>query len=472
MPSLNTFSLPSLNLKLSPFLQPQGAILRALNVERDSIGAYTKRPGYVTFLGTPDNSQVNTLFNWVQNDGVTNTVYRASGSILYHSISGTGAWTTSGNGTITNNSHFGYTVLDNVLIGGDGTSASRHSTNGTSFTNTTSAPLAELWAEYQGRVWAARGTAVSGTNTDMFYSTVGTATDWTTDSSSLRVPGAGRVNSLFKAGDRLVSTKDSGNMFRWDGFSLIDLATNLGPSSRYSIGEVEDFRLYLNRQGVYGFGGGKPNIISNSIERQIYNNLGSGIAGTTFDNAPGIAYKYDYYCSIGTITDDLVRITIPNAVLRYDLQLDEWTNWQFANRPTSFGTYLDTSSNVQMIFGDSGGQCYQMSGTALSDNGSPIEVQLMGFIHGGSLNDKKWDWIRAMFNPGCRAKIQIAITDNFSTENLNWQEIGDANNGVVEFRFPSGSRGKFCFYKIYESSTSSRFEFYGIEHSASEISHG
>jgi hypothetical protein len=472
MPKLNTYSVPSLNLKLSPFLQQTGAVLRALNVERDSIGGYKKRPGYNTFLGTPDNSQVNTLFSWVQNDGVSNFVYRTSGSALYHSIAGTGDWTLSGNGTITNGGHFGHAVLDNTLIGGDGTTPTRHTTNGTGFSDTTGAPLAEHWEDYQGRVWAARGTAVSGTNTDMFYSTVGTATDWTTDASSIRIPGPGRVNSLFKAYDRLQVSKDGGNMFRWDGYSLIDLATNVGPSSPYSIGNLEDFRVYLNREGYFGYSGAKPTIISNPIERQIYNNSGSAIAGTTFDNAPGINNRYHYMCSVGTITDDLVGVTIPDAIHRYNFQLDEWTNWQFADRPTAFGTYQDINSNEQVIFGDATGQCYQLSGTALSDNGKPIEVQLMGFIHGGSLDDKKWNYITGVFNPGCRAKMAIALSDTFSPRTLNWQEIGDAIDGVVDYRFPAGSRGKFCFWKIYENSKSTPFQLYAVEFDAVEIPHG
>ena len=455
---------------MSPFLQNQGAVLRALNVERDVIGGYRKRSGYTTFLGTPDNAQVNTLFNWVQNDGVTNTVYRASGSALYHSVSGTGDWTLSPGGTIADGGHFGYAVVDNDLIGGDGTTATRHSTNGTSFSDVSGAPLAEHWVDYQFRAWAARGTAVSGTNTDMFYSTVGTVTDWTTDASSIRITGAGRVNSLFKSADRVMVSKDAGNMFRWDGYSLIDLSTNTAPSSPYSIGDIEDFKIYLTRQGYYGYGGGKATLISSPIEKQIYNRAGSGITGTTFDNAPGIGFKYNYYCSTGTVTDDLINVTIPDNIHVYNFQLDEWYNWQFANRPTAFGTYQDTDSNEQMIFGDATGQCYQVTGTATSDNGNPIEAQLMGFIHGGILEDKKWNWISAMFSPGCRAKLSVALADTF-TSDLNWHEVGDAVDGVVEYRFPSGSRGKFCFWKISENSTSPAWQLYAIEFDAVEIAH-
>ena len=471
MSKLKAFNIGATNLKISPFLQDQGQVLYALNVKRDLLGGWKKRAGYTTYLGTPDNAQVNSLFSWTQNDGTTLHTYRASGSALYHSIGGTGAWTLSGGGTITDGAHFGHAVLDNTLIGGDGTAATRHTTSGTGFTDTTSAPLAEHWVDYQGRVWAARGTAVAGTNTDMFYSTVGTASDWTADSSSIRIPGAGRVNAVYKTNDRIVAGKDSGEMFQYDGYTLTDLSTNLGPSSPYSVGDVEGYKVYLNRLGVYGHGGGKPDILSNPIERLIYNDAGSAIAGTTFDNAPGIQYRYNWYCSVGTVADDLIEQTTPDAVMVYNFQQDEWTTWQFANRPTAFGTYQDLSGNEQMIFGDSGGQCYQLAGTATSDNGTPIEVQLVGFIHGGTFEEKKWNWIEGQFNPGCRAKIAFAISDTFNPRTLNWQEVGFAKDGVVSYRFPSGTRGCFLFWKIYEYSTSTAFRFNGWEFDAEVIPH-
>jgi len=476
MAKVPTFKVGALNLALNPLLG-DGQILQSLNVERDGVGVYRKRAGYISYLGTPDNAEVTTLFSWKQNDD-TLINYRKSGSLLYYSASGTGAWTICGGGTLTNNSHVGHAIFDNILILGDGTAASRHSVGttagaaGTSFTNTTGAPLAEHWEDYQGRVYAARGTAVTGTNTDLFYSAAGTATNWTTDSSSIRIPGAGRVNTIFKSNDRLISNKDAGQQFRWDGYNLVDLATNLGPSSPYSVGNIEDYRIYLNRLGFFGYGGDRPKLLSRAIERQIYNDSGSGIAGTTFANAPGIAYKYDYFCGVGTITDDLTDYTIDNCIMKYNIRDNEWFNWKFANRPTAFGTYQDASGNQQMIFGDSGGQSYQLSGTALSDNGNAIESLLMGFIHGNSLDDKKWNWIRGMFNPGSRAKIQIAISDTITPRTLKWQDIGDTKDGVVEYRFPQGSRGKFLFWKIYELSKDSRWRWWGWEFDAEVEGHG
>lgn len=462
------FNVGALQLRVSPFLAQNGEVIRAVNVERDSIGAWKKRQGYTTYLGTPDNAQVTTLFSWRQNDDTLLT-YRKSGGTLYYSTAGTGSWTIAGGGTLTANSHVGYTILDNTLILGDGTAVTRHSIGttagaaGTSFTNTSGAPLAEHFTQYQGRVWAARGTSVTGTNTDMFYSTTGTATDWTTDSSSIRIPGAGRINSLFKSNDRLVATKDSGQMYRYDGFNLVDLATDLGPTSAYSIGNVEDFRIYLNRRGYFGYGGNKPEIISNPIQRQIYNNNGSAIVGTVFDNAPGIIHNYDYFCSVGTITDDLTNETIPDCIHKYDYQLNEWVDWKFANRPYAFHSFRDRNGSQTLIFGDNGGQCYQLSGTALTDNGSAIESILEGVIHlGAPESDKKWNYIWAFTNPGCAAKIQVATADTFTKNNLRWIDLKQTSDGIMEAKIPPTEESKLLFWKLYENSRESRYQFYGF----------
>ena len=446
----------------------EGELIRAVNVERDMIGAWKKRPGYTTYLGTPDNSQITSLFSWRQNDDSTLLTYRKSGSVLYYSAGGTGTWTVAGEGTMSNNSHVGYSVLDNTLILGDGTSFTRHSTAGgtfagTHFGSTAGAPLAEHFVPYQGRIYAARGTAVSGTQTDMFFSTTGTASDWITDSSSIRIPGAGRVNSLMKVANKVVATKDSGLMFRWDGFNLEDVSTNLGPSSAYSIGNVEDFRLYLNRMGVYGFGGNRPEIVSNSIERQIYNDRGSGVFGTVFDNAAGVVHKYDWLCSVGTVTDNLTDETISDCILKYDFQLNEWSNWKFFNRPYSFHSFKDLTGNDKLIFGDNGGQAYQISGTATSDNGKPIESVLEGIIHlGAPESDKNWKYIWAFANPGCQAKIQVALTDTFTRDKKKWIDLKQVKDGVFEARFPGGATSKLLDWKLYETGTATAWHFYGF----------
>jgi hypothetical protein len=137
---INTYSNP---------LSQDGVLIHAINVTSTGQGYKTKRSGYSSFLGTPDSSQVQSLFDFqnIGNNSGSMALYRASGTSLYYSLQGTGAWTLAGNGTITSGAHFGHAVLDNVLIGGDGQGSTRHTTNGTSFTNTTLAPPSEFFEQ-------------------------------------------------------------------------------------------------------------------------------------------------------------------------------------------------------------------------------------------------------------------------------------------------------------------------------------
>ena len=440
-------------------------MIRCLNVSIDQFGAIKKRPGYSLYLGTNSGQQILDLFHFRLDNGTQFWNYKNENGTIFYSSQGTSDWTLCGNGTFTAATHVGFGIMENKMIAGDGVGSTRHTTDGTSFTNTSAAPIASRFAEYQQRIYAI------GTASDLFYSTTGTPTDWTSDSSSIHIPGAGKLLDVIKVADRLVTTKNSGLMHRWDGYNLYDLSTNLGFTSPQSVANVEDYRFGLNRLGFFGFGGDKPEIISNPIEKIIYNDTGEGIIGTTFDNAPGIAHKYEYFASIGTVTDDLTDETVPNAVVVYDYQADDWMVSTFANRPTAFLSYKDANGSQQIIFGDANGQCYTYGNGALNDNGSPIEVIMEGVIHGNTLLAKDWKYFRAAFNPGCEAQILVAWSNTFNKADKRWINLGQALSGAVEYRFPSGAQDRFLYWKIIESSRNSRLNFYGFEVEFSVESH-
>src|SRR3990167_105734 len=150
MPVFNSYNLSGLNQQLNPLLLQQGDFIQLVNVDSQPFGAKTKRTGYTTYLGTPDTNRVNTLFDWHRNNGTQFWNYRASGSILYYSQQGTGAWTVCGNGTIPNNDYVFNDVLEDTLVITSPNGTTRHSTNGTSFTDTSSAPIGGVGIkEYQ-----------------------------------------------------------------------------------------------------------------------------------------------------------------------------------------------------------------------------------------------------------------------------------------------------------------------------------
>jgi len=450
-------NLGSLNLKISPFLHKDGDLIRCINLEKDAIGALKKRPGYVTYLGTANGSTPLDLFTWQKDDGTTFFNYRNSGGLLYYSTQGTGAWTTCGNGTVSAGKHIGHAVLENTLIVGQAGGTTRHTTSGTSFTDTSSAPAEEFFASKFNRIWN------GGTASNLFYSTAGTASDWTSDSSSIKIPGAGKINQIFVANDKITVCKNSGMMFTYDDYNLRQVPTDMGLSSPYSLKQREDYWFSLNRLGFFGYNGDRPKILSNPIEKQIYNDANTGIAGTAFDSAPGGIYKYDYYCAVGTVTDDFTNETVANCIEKYDYQLDEWSNYSFANFPTAFNTYKDANGDEKFIFGASGGQCYTFGGTAISDNGSSIEAIAEGILHFGiPETDKYYRELWAFASPGCQATLQIAISDSFDRRSLKWQSIGGLQTGCAHYGFSPESRGKLLFWRISEMSKDSRFQFYGF----------
>ena len=259
------FLLGSLNLRVNPLLHKGGDLLRSVNVETTPYGAKRKRPGYIKYLSTaPNNAQIEGLFNWTKNSGTQMWNYSFAGGKLYYSTQGTGAWTICGNGTFDSGGTISNAVLEDTLCVSDGVGTILTTTTGTSFTGAAASPVSVDLEEYHQRIFAL------GTVSDVFWSNVGTPTDWVNDSSSVLIPGPGKLSSTFKRGDDLIVSKNSGRMFSYDEFNLRDLATDLGPTSQRSIADIEDYRIYLNRLGFFGFQANKPQILSNAIERQVY----------------------------------------------------------------------------------------------------------------------------------------------------------------------------------------------------------
>ncbi len=323
-----TSQLQGLNLYTNPLMDTStdGQIIRAVNVDSSPYGAKNKRGGYGTFVGgSLGTSPVISLFDWRQDGASQPFIYGLSGSLLQYSTGGTAPWATCGNGTLTAGSHVGYAILNNTLTISQNGGTTRYSTDGTSFTDTSLAPAGEHLQQYQNRIY------ITGTSSSLFYSVTNDPTNWqtagTSDSSDITIPGAGLPNKLFKLADRLFISKEGRNIFRWDGFSLVDTSSNMGLSSPYSYGSVENNGFWLNEKGVFTSNGVSPQLISNPIYRYFNNNNGSQIAGTSFGSAPATIHYYDYLCAVGSMTDDFTNETVPNGIIKYNFQKNEFLNW-------------------------------------------------------------------------------------------------------------------------------------------------
>jgi hypothetical protein len=409
-----------------------------------------------------------------------------------YSSQGTGAWTLSGNGTITNGNHVGYSILQNTLILGDGAGSTRHTTNGTAFTNTGSAPVAQYFSQFHNRIYAS-----SGTNSNLNYSVSNDATNWsnsgTSDSFFIPIPNEGGLLNHFVAGDRLNIVKQRGDMFNWDDTTLIDMSTKYGPSSPWGLANIDNTWFYLNQYGVFTYDGANKSLISNPIQRHFYNSRGSGINSSAFGTAPAVGHMWDYLAAVGTVTDDFTGRTVSNCIERYDFQKNQFTYWSFADAPTAFHSYNDINQKRQLIFGGTAGQAFQMDMTKTSDNGNPIPTELVFlFTYSAQstqtspkgmdavysvMYEEKWNWIRLMFNPGDEVNIQYAFSNTMTYQHLKWSEAIDISqrqgnywqnsDGAVEIRFPNDPnnlpRSKFMFLRIYDNSDSSAWQYFGCQ---------
>ena len=440
------------------------------------------------------------LFSFPKQESNSLFLYRASGSQLYYSTQGTGNWTIAAGsaggdigGTITNGNYVGHAILNNVLIVGDGAGSTRHTTNGTQFSNTTLAPVAQYLAQYHNRIYA-----TDGTSSVITYSSYGSADNWSiaipADSSSFVVPEAGACSKPFIAGDRLIIPKNRGRMFNWDDYALTDMSTVYGPSSPWSIDRIDDYSMYVNQVGHFGFDGANKQLLSNPIQRQFYNRAATGIGASSWGTAPAGVYIWDYLAAVGTITDDFTGRQIPNAIIKYDYQKNQYMDWSFANAPTAFHSFIDAGTARQLIFADTTGQCYKLDPTLTSDNGAPIATEMVFlFTYAsqsstftpsaaqtifGSSYEKVWRWLRLFFNPGCEVNIQFAFSNSYTYQHLRWSEVinikPNANgeywqesDGVVEIRFPRNDinppRSRFLFLRIYDYSTTSQYTYHGCQ---------
>lgn len=463
---LRVTNIKGLDLYNNPLNQVDGALIKSVNVDSTINGAKTKRLGYDTFLDASQASKVTRLWGFEKNDGTTTFqyLYRASGSVVeYWDVNGTFTeWQIAGNGTISSGGTPGFAVLNNVMIMGDGVGSTRHTTDGTTFVDTTGAPISDSFAEFQGRVY------VGGTSNFLTASTPADATNWsstgTSSSFDLFIPGKGKIFELMPSDARLYIHKTSQEIFKWDGDSLNPMNTDLAPSAKNSLAEVEGYHFWFNRLGHYGFDLNAPQLLSNPIAPQISNLDDTGIAGSRFSDIPGVTYKFDYLASVGTTTDNFTSEQIVNNVIKYNYQKNEYGNYQLAKDPRSFTTYVDSSGIERLIFGDDDGQVYTLN-SGYDDNGTPITSEIQGFLHFGAPDiEKEFTWITAHFNPGNQAQLAVAVSDVYTKNSKNWMDVGDCSSGVVRFRFPAttNNRGYFLFWKVYESSKLFPFTFYGL----------
>lgn len=485
--SVSTYSNP---------LTSDGQLIHANNIQFFPFGAISKRGGYRPILQSL-GTQINGLFAFPFQNGTQLFTYAAAGGTLFSSTQGTANWAQTNPGTVAPGQYIGNAVFNNVLAYGDGVNQLWTGTNGTAFTQPGSAPIAQYMTIFHNRLYT-----TDGTSSNVQYSTANDPTNWTnvgtSDSSLLVTTSPGANQGLFVAGNMLQMTKSKGDMFTWDDTDLTDVSTIYGPTSPKSLAQIDNYWFYVNIYGLFGNGGAQAEMLSNPVQRMFYNKLGVNVSGTNLVNSGnvlGATYYWDYLAVVGNINDDFTGVKLSNAIIKYDYQKNSFCYWTFADFPTAINSYIDIYNHPQLIFGNASGQVFQFDPGYTADNGNPIDTEAIflftyaaqqtGFsqtsasMQLGSSYEKKWNWIRLFFNPGCEMNIQFSFSNSLSPQHQIWSEVinmkanarGDywqEADGTLEVRFPTNNpnnmpRSRFLFLKIYESSTTSQWQYNGCQ---------
>ncbi len=458
MPVISINNFQGINTNINPLSIQDGQLIQCQNMIGTPFGALAKRPGYVFYEGLADSNPVHSLFTWYRNDGSTFFNYRFGGSVLYFSQQGTTNWSVCINGTFPGQGYMGYDILDDVMMVGNGIDPTKHSLDGTSFIDTTLAPVASKFVQYQNRIYA------MGTASTLFWSAIDDATNWqtsgTSDSSSINIPGEGRLFNIIKNNNTLLLHKSARRqIYRWNGVTLVDSATNTGMTSTQAYAQSEDIGFWNNRLGIYAYNGGNPQIISNPIQNMI-----DGIHGNNYGTMPGEVHVYNYYLAVGDTSDAFVGNTLNNSIFKYDVRLNNWGVWTLNHKPTAFNSYIDAGLDQLFIFGADDGQCFVFRNEFNNDSGAPIEGVVEFIVKAGTLKDKNWYNVRVSCNPGCEAQVEVAVTNTLTERARKYVSLGQVVDGVLDARIPSNmARGRFMFVKVSDTTTSHSFILYGAE---------
>lgn len=468
MSKLRVYNFAGINQKQSPLLLQEGELLWSKNLTSTIRGAKTKRTGYSEIGGTFADD-VDSIYAWLNPTTGAKYYYLYADQKLYYSnvLAGTTTWSeitwgTNG-GTVGTGQPTWASMGSQIFV--SGILHSLYSNNGTSFGTMAGAPTNSIdLLPYKQRLYLASGTT-------LYASELGSPTGWslsaTNPSFSEPMDGSGLIAGIYTANDEIVIHQAYGQISHFDGFRKYISPSNDGMGYHKSKGNTDGINFYSNNDGVYAFTT-QPQKISEAIEPLYKLSDVADDSGPFYNNfgATGVAYNERYLLHAGYITNPSMgnpptygRVS-GYITFVYDLKYNEWDMWETPEIMHSL--YYDGGIYGQGLLMGSEDRMYQFSESVYSDNGQAITAEMVGMLHFKEPErDKKIKRITAHASPGCGATFSIAMSDSLNYENLQWYDIGDLYGGVRKWNAPD-LRGKYMYYKLYESSTDKPFTFYGF----------
>jgi len=366
---------------VSQFLMKDGALAISINVHGDTVGDLTGRTGY-SVLGTAGGAAVYGLKSYGDITGGTVRLFRAvNGDISYWTGA---AWTTVTTYTPVT-AQISMTVFVDQLFVVGATTAGNFITpinidgvTASTSTNLTSAPSAKFCEEFMDQIYFANCLVGATRYPSRLYRSsipdiTGAAITWpSTNWDQISTNNGEEITGLHKnrALQQLLIFKDS-SFHSWDGTRIKDVGS-VGTSNFRSVVTINfTTYFYSARDGVYGYSGVDPKLLSRGIDKWV-----KGIVDPTKAHAVGEAGRI-YKLYVGDCLVD--GKTYTNCEMRYSIMDNTWTIYSYYD---DFTVYADhkTSGVTRVYAGTVGGNVHQMArsnDSVYSDDGHEISCEFM-----------------------------------------------------------------------------------------------
>jgi len=434
----------------------------ALNLNFDSIGAMTLRPGVTQYSDVPTTDAVVSLGSYADVVGGVRRLLVQRDDTIYSNdgTTSTAVRTLSNNNKARYKQYVGYTYMvnGNATIGGDPVETFDGTTFGTA--NTGDMVPGDFIEAFEGRMWVA-----DASNDRLYYTDIADPTGVITGGTAYiekLSPQDGESITALKTYVRAMLVFKQNHIYRVQGADSIDPYPSIfvGTYSQESILEGKNGLYFHHSSGFYRYnidGGAKE------ISRRISDIL-DAIPRSAYDDVIGWVDKNGnaLYWSIGDIT--LKGVTYANVVLRYTVSTEVWTIYSYGVDITA-ALNFDTGTQLIPMIGTLDGKTADVqSGT--TDLGKPIFYEFES--HWQAFTDtvsttKKQKEIAYYHENAAGANLSYRIDKDFRNKT---RHIGTLRDEVVtRFDIPSDFNVGFnrIKYRVAGESSGDTLRLYGAE---------
>ena len=360
------------SLAVSDSLLPRNCVRKSINWLFDRPrGALKQRNGTKSVDDAAVVSTGNTIqgvHNFRQATGTGHRLFVAVNGKIYI-LSGT-SWVEEVTGLSTTAKTRFMTFVD-ITVALNGVNVARTTTGGGTWITTGGAMDVGNWPTTSALACVLNGRVFTAGNTSnpsrVYYSSIvaSDAVSWTSGNGNFDVKpndAAGVIRSLISNGRIVLILKERG-MYRYDGNSL-EFITNIGTTSHESVVTDDQGVTYFFGQGdgyvgFYATTGGYPKKLSRPIQSWV-----EAIAGSAYTTVAGYADGNKIVWYVGSCTIDSIAYT--NTHLAYNTSDQTWEIYSYQDSFRCFSKYIDGSSNIMIVGGDTDGFVQQI-GTGNTD---------------------------------------------------------------------------------------------------------